>query len=481
MPKQIFLSITAIFSLAVSALASDFNLASVRADALPAAEVPQASVPAAQPPAAVKDWTIIYYSSGKDLKLRSSLMLQLINLKFADKKGKVNVVAEAPFAEEDGAGLVSTVTARIAMGASWDAKTAQSVADARFTGNGYVSPGFLKAFGPDVVSREYGVDSGDWRRAAAFAKWAKANYPAKHYLFLIYGHGNGFLDYESNVSRSTLEDTESGNYVSVPEMRLMMAEAGKVDLLVMQSCLMQTAEVAWSVKDYADVVLGSSEFLWSIGYPIAEAAYGLALEPDIPAAELAGYMAEGYVKNSEKAGKTGHSSVVVTAGLPGFACKLDAWTDAVMAVKDRTLLFPALKQVLRYDILGMDLSQDAPFAKNLSFSADLSDFVKLVGDTLPADMPEAAAVRERGRELVEYMSSALVSRHVYAGTSLTGFDLSRSGGLAIHLPNVKTIDPSVPSPRAVKKTNYWSLPFAKETRWGDMLHWLYGHDTQSPK
>ena len=473
--KNIIIAAFSVLSFSLPSFTQVFSLDSVRADALPVVEAPSVQVSPSTAPVQPREWTIIYYSSGKDVKLRSSLLSQIVDLKFADRKDKVNVLVEAPFAEEDAAGAISTVTARLVVGSSWDLKTRDAVAASALSEHRYVSPSYLEAFGGDVISREYNVDSGDWRRAAAFAKWAKTSYPAKHYLFLIYGHGNGFFDYKTTTSRSTLSDNESGNYVSVPEMRLMMAEIGKVDLFVMQSCLMQTAEVAWEVKDYADVLLGSSEFLWTVGYPIGPVAEGLAAEPGIPAAELSGYMAEGYVNGLKRVGKTGHSSVIVTANLKTFGGKLDAWADAVMALKDRTLLFPALKQAVRYDILGMDSTPNGPYAKNLSFSADLYDFVKLTGETLPADRPETAAVKVRGQELLEYISGALVYKHAYTGISDTGFDLSRSGGISIHLPRVKDIDPAAPIGRGKKQVNYWTLPFAGETRWGVFLDWLYGN------
>jgi len=475
MIKKTILAFFSVVSFSLPSFAQAFNLNSLRADGLPASVAPSSTAAPAAVVPAVKEWTVMYYSSAKDRKLRTSLLGQLLDMKNAGSNDKVNVLVEAPFAIEDGSGAVSTVTARLVIGAAWDVEKIKAVGGAALSQNGYVSPSFLDAFGGDVTGRENNVDSGDWRRAAAFVTWAKANYPAKHYAFVIFGHGNGFFDFQK-TSRSTLEDGDTGNYVSVPEMRLMMAGAGKVDIFIMESCLMQTAEVAWEVKDYADVVLGSSEFLWSSGYPIGQMVWGLGQGADVSPEELGGWLAEGYVAGIKKGGKTGQSSVILTSKLNGFGEKLDAWADAVMAVKDRTLLFPALRQVMRFDIYGWDETPSSQFAKNVSFSGDLYDFVRLSGELLPADIPEAAAVRAAGKELMDYISGELVSKHVYTGISDTGFDFARAGGIAAYMPSLKSIDPQTLThpARGSSDSAYWGLPFAKETRWGVFVHWLYG-------
>ncbi|MCX5785989.1 MAG: clostripain-related cysteine peptidase [Elusimicrobia bacterium] len=443
-----------------------------------------APAPAARSKAArqTKEWTVMYYSTTKD-KLRYSLVWQLLEMKKTGSTDSVNVVVEAAFPVKSADGVISTPTVRMALGkGSPEAEMDKYIKLLMSSQGGPIDAAVLKPFAADIVKSENNVDTGDWRRVAAFGRWAKEEYPARRYAFVIYGHGNGFFDDKKPVrkgappGKATLRDTDTGNYVTTPELSQLMAVIGKVDIFVMQSCLMQMAEVAYQIKDYADVIVGSSELLWSVGYDLGGMVKTLDDNPGISTQGLGASLADSYVqgvKDYKLSG--GHSSVLLTAKLPAFAEKLDAWVDAVTALNDKKIFLAGVKETARFDIFGVTVaSTQTLVASRVSISGDLYDFVRIVNEGLPQDNPATLPARLRGTELMSFIANELVYKYAYTGKSNTGVDFSRAHGLSIHIPPVALIGGNIEGFNALCETNYWDLPFAKETKWGSFLSWLYG-------
>lgn len=469
------LGFLALFSSSAMAGLNGYDLNSVRSSEI-SGKVPSASVPRARRAARdVKDWTVIYYATTKD-GLKYSFAQQLLELKAGGAGSNVNVAVEATFPVEDSAGAISTPTVRLAIGNAWTQAEAAQAAKNAVTSDKQLSASLLTALSGDIVSRENNTDSGDWRRVAAFVQWAKQNYPARHYAFVIYGHGNGFFDPKKTSSRGTLMDVETKDYVTLPEMRQMMAAAGHTDIFVMTSCIMQMAEVAWQVKDYTDVIVGSSELMWSSGYDLAGMVDTLRRSPSISSAQLGDQVAKSYVDGvTANKLKGGHASVMLTSRLPGLADKLNAWTDAVMALGDKTALAKGITGDVRFDIFGLTLATSPAVASRYSMSGDLYGFVSLVTENTPQDTPAQQLVRSTGRDLMNYIQGDLIYKYYYTGSSNTGYDFSLAHGISAHVPPVKILGGSWSAFAGYMQTDYWSLPFVTETRWGEFLKWAYAN------
>ena len=373
-------------------------------------------------------------------------------------------------------GMISTPTIRMALGPAGNSGELDQTIDAMFNSDGAIDESVLKSFDGDIVMQENNTDTGNWEKVAEFTQWAKTNYPAKRYAFAIYGHGNGIFDAKKET-KGTLIDTETGNYVTLPEMRLLMAATGKVDIFLMTSCIMQMAEVAWQIKDYTDVVVGSSELMSAVGYDLKGMVDTLNAAPGISNEELGADLTEGYVariKDFKIPG--GHASVIVTSKFPGFVEKLNAWVDAELALKDQAAVNAARKEVMRFDIFGITTATTPAIAQKFSISGDLYDFVSLMTEGMPQDTPERRLAGEKGRELMAYISNELIYKYSSIGVSNTGFDYSRGHGLAIHVPPIRILSQSgaLSDFEKMLETIYWALPFARETRWGEFLTWIYG-------
>ena len=95
-----------------------------------------------------------------------------------------------------------------------------------------------------------------------FIVWGMKNFPAKKYIIDIGDHGAGFL--------GACEDRDE--FMSLPDLNKAFSDAEKQtgvkpDVIVFDACLMAQAEVAYELKDRADVMIASEETVGGAGLP----------------------------------------------------------------------------------------------------------------------------------------------------------------------------------------------------------------------
>jgi len=105
-------------------------------------------------------------------------------------------------------------------------------------------------------------DSGNYIYLSLFVSLFKSIFQASNYALIIWDHGGAWIgDYKPTRSYSpqaiAFDDT-SRNRITTPELRMALEEAGGVDLLGMDACLMGSIEVLYELKDVADYVVASS-------------------------------------------------------------------------------------------------------------------------------------------------------------------------------------------------------------------------------
>ncbi len=127
-------------------------------------------------------------------------------------------------------------------------------------------------------------------RLTRFLDWGMREYPAEHYMVVIWGHGQGWT--ASPDDRSTglrhqgfgglLFDHATGGYLDIPTLSGVLASVGndtlegqKIDIYAADACLMQMAEVATEIADYADYIVGSTQIQNFLGLPYRRFLYEL--------------------------------------------------------------------------------------------------------------------------------------------------------------------------------------------------------------
>ena len=289
--------------------------------------------------------------------------------------------------------------------------------------------------GSELLADLGSPDMGDWRHLAEFGKWAKAAYPAKRYMLVVWNHGSGWVSNKGAAQNKGISyDDETRNHISTPELAQAMKEIGKVDILAMDACLMQMAEVAYEVRDYAGHILASEETAPGQGLP-----YDLALAAvdDLaarPAAEIGSAIVRDYIRGYSRPGKEQKAtlSLLNAAALPRLAELSDAWAGAALAYPDKQKLRDAANGAAAYTI---------------DEYKDLCDLAERV-----ADATADPALAEKGEALCAFIRGALVEAN--GATSRMG---SGSNGISVYVS------------RDGASERYRALDFAKATRWDDFL------------
>lgn len=105
-------------------------------------------------------------------------------------------------------------------------------------------------------------------------QWANTNYPAKHFMLILWSHGTGIIDEEKNKkiyahhqqkyshARAILYNYHHETFLSHQQLenalkRIKTIRGKNIDIIGMDACLMGSLEVAYQIKDYADYLIAS--------------------------------------------------------------------------------------------------------------------------------------------------------------------------------------------------------------------------------
>jgi Clostripain family len=101
---------------------------------------------------------------------------------------------------------------------------------------------------------------GPKKSLSKFLKFCRDNYPAKHYLLFILGHGvvvgNDVFLYDENADEHSLKLSEFGDILRKFKEHVKK-HGGSFDLLGMHSCSVSSLEVAYELQDTARYLLAS--------------------------------------------------------------------------------------------------------------------------------------------------------------------------------------------------------------------------------
>lgn len=161
-----------------------------------------------------------------------------------------------------------------------------------------------KDLNPDKISSPLIADlgelnMGDPQTLVDFANWAAINYPAKKYLLVIWNHGGGFRSL--NLAKDIAwDDTNGGDKITMSELEDALSTisaqiGGKVDILGMDACFMAMTEVAYQIKDYADILVTSEESEPEGGWPYDTILSQLTSNPSLTSIQLATNIVDDYI------------------------------------------------------------------------------------------------------------------------------------------------------------------------------------------
>ncbi|HAF96421.1 MAG TPA: hypothetical protein DCG50_10315, partial [Elusimicrobia bacterium] len=223
----------------------DFKLNAINAAEVPVITLPASGTIKTETP---KDWTIMVFMNGKS-NIEPFALSDLNRFETVGSNEKVNIVAEI--------GRSKGLDNDTATDGDWDGVRRYYVT--KDQDKNRIASQLLVDLGS--------ADMGDWKEAASFLKWARTAYPAKKYMFIIWDHGWGWIDPLKpgenlvNRNKSISHDFVTGNYIKTTEMGKIFNEAGRVNLYVSMACFMQMAEVAYELRNAAEIIVGSEEVI----------------------------------------------------------------------------------------------------------------------------------------------------------------------------------------------------------------------------
>ncbi len=349
----------------------------------------------------------------------------------------------------------------------------------------------------DAVQKLGETNMGDPKVLEDFVTWGVTNYPADHYLLVLWNHGAGWDDanlYQGDVfsgtappvSRKSQPIATRGAAAGARALPLAQARAGirrtrralfkptveaavkqrgiafddqaqdfldnielkkvmtrikrklrrKMDILGMDACLMSMAEVAYQMRDVADYSVGSEETEPGEGWPYDRILKALAAKPAMTPEELSKTIVAQYLA-SYKAGENVTQSALKLAGLKPLAAAVDALAKALRNIladaASRAVLINARAQVQEY-------------SRPYDDYCDLIDLCDLLDKGLanPAVKTACDAVKQAA-------TAAIVA------TGYKGPAVDNSRGISIYFPKRKL------SPL------YKTLDFTKQSSWDEFL------------
>jgi hypothetical protein len=357
-----------------------------------------------------REWTVMVYMAA-DNNLAVQGVLDLDEMEDAGINDKVQVVVQAEF---------SPTTLQ-----QYGCNSAACVNRPNFNTFRYAitQAGGSAQNGPDrgtvsEISGGTNVDMTDPGQLQAFVQWAKTNYPANHYLLVLWNHGGGYT--------GLIQDETSGGsgLMSLEDLKAALTGVGPVDIIDFDMCLMAGYETLAKIAGLADFAVFSEEVVPGEGNPYTSIIDGIQANPTQDARTLSGLIVDRF--NASYQGNKA-STTISAYDLSGFAT-FETALNALAA--DLQAGLPGL---------GATISTAAAASQKYTIT-ELTDLVNFL-DTLNTKVPGQAALQAKIAALRTEATAASfrINTRARTGSGQTQgggvTDVSRSTGLNIVLPS----------------------------------------------
>ena len=283
------------------------------------------------------------------------------------------------------------------------------------------------------------LNMGDPQTLIDFASWAVTEYPAEKYLLVIWNHGGGFRSPAYTTKDIAWDDTSGGDRITMPELEYALSaistQMGKnIDIVGMDACLMAMTEVAYQIKDCADILVTSEENEPGDGWPYDTILAQLVSNPHMSPEQLAADIVDKYIISYPYDNVT--QSAIDLSYIDDLAGQLSSMADSI-----------------RSDTLT---SKDAYL--NAAYSS------QYYGDPDFIDLYDFCNKIFYYSNSLEVKTIALIVQQTLLNFTVinsgyNGWSVSGSKGLSIYFPWYY----------AYNSNKYNSTNFARDTKWDEML------------
>jgi len=304
------------------------------------------------------------------------------------------------------------------------------------------------------------VDMGDPKVLEEFADWAVHACPAKRYLLLIMGHGNGVRalrleEDEGHVPASGVayDASSGGDCLTTSELgkacgRIAEMAGGPLGVLAVDACFSATAELACEVAPSVECLTGSPGLIYEPGVPWADVLGRLVQKPGMTAQEVGKLVVEVVRAEQERGGAPKGAYLAADLSRAG---ELEARVAKLVGV-----LGGRLNEVAPLITLGRSRARVSGLHSEM---VDLSSFLR--------GLAEAAGEAGDG-QVLELASSAASAADAMLLARFAGGD----GGGAAEPGWVAFFPPSL---TAFPSDYLDTGAFARRVGWGRLLSGYLGH------
>ncbi|MBF0408335.1 MAG: hypothetical protein HQM10_13375 [Candidatus Riflebacteria bacterium] len=287
------------------------------------------------------------------------------------------------------------------------------------------------------------LDMGDYKLLVNFMSWVTKNYPAKKYALVIWNHGSGWKKAGKSATRGISYDDSSNRGITTNELSTALGEIrtnlGKnLDILTMDACLMQMAEVAYICQDKVDYIIASEDVEPGKGAPYDDILVKLSADstPENFAKTWVAAFAASYNNGSQGYESCTQSCVKVSA-LPQLFDAMNGFSKSAISGKFNVEFTKALKKVKKFE------DRD---------NIDLLHFLKLLSSSIKD-------------ESVVTSCEKLTTAYQEAVIAFSNIDDQNENafGLAVYFPlSSHAFD-----------NEYEKLDFSSSVKWGEMVQDFY--------
>ena len=283
------------------------------------------------------------------------------------------------------------------------------------------------------------LNMGDPQTLVNFVNWAANNYPAKKYLLIIWNHGGGFRS-TADTKDIAWDDTDGGDKITMPELEYALsainAQIGNIDIVGMDACFMGMTEVAYQIKDHADILIASEESVPFNGWPYDTILEELTGNPLMSSEQLAVDIVDKYIYSYPYNNVT--QSAIDLSYMDTLASQLSNLALAVMS------------DTLTPKGVYIDAAYSSQYYGDPDF-IDLYDFCDKI-----FDHSNSLEIKNMAIIIQQTLSSTVIN------SDYSGWGVSGSKGLSIYFPWYY----------AYNSQKYNDTNFARDTSWDEMLLYL---------
>ena len=193
-------------------------------------------------------------------------------------------------------------------------------------------------YAKDCVEIFEETNTGDPAVLEAFILWAMERYPADRYALVIWNHGGGWWDEGARRARRNIayDDSSGGDSLDNQELQEVLGKVAqirgkRIDVLGMDACLMAMVEVAYQLRDWVQITVGSEETEPFDGWPYDRVLGFLAKRPRIGASRLGREIVKAYIQSYQGKGEDVTQSAFNMQAIGGVVWNLDALSGELIA------------------------------------------------------------------------------------------------------------------------------------------------------